>query len=106
MRPSGPNLRQDKYMSARLAFAALLASCLALPSAHADEASVRQALQARFPNMAVESVTRAPFAGLYEVVLDGEIVYTDDKVEYFFAGSIYDIRTLPSRAHAIRRSSA
>ena len=84
-------------MSARLAFAALLASCLALPSAHADEASVRQALQARFPNMAVESVTRAPFAGLYEVVLDGEIVYTDDKVEYFFAGSIYDIRTLPPR---------
>ena len=84
-------------MSARLAFAALLASCLALPSAHADEASVRQALQARFPNMTVESVTRAPFAGLYEVVLDGEIVYTDDKVEYFFAGSIYDIRTLPPR---------
>ena len=84
-------------MSARLAFAALLASCLALPSAHADEASVRQALQARFPNMTVESVTRAPFAVLYEVVLDGEIVYTDDKVEYFFAGSIYDIRTLPPR---------
>jgi thiol:disulfide interchange protein DsbC len=66
-------------------------------SAYADEASVRQALQSRFPAMAVESVKKAPFAGLYEVVLDGEIVYTDEKVEYFFAGSIYDIRTLPPR---------
>lgn len=70
---------------------------LALPAARADEASVRQALQGRFPHMVVESVTRAPFAGLYEVILDGEIVYTDEKAEYFFAGSIYDIRTLPPR---------
>jgi thiol:disulfide interchange protein DsbC len=69
----------------------------ATASAYADEASVRQALQSRFPAMTVESVKKAPFAGLYEVVLDGEIVYTDEKVEYFFAGSIYDIRTLPPR---------
>ena len=47
--------------------------------------------------MTVESVTRSPFAGLYEVVLDGEIVYTDEKAEYFFGGNIYDIRTLPPR---------
>ncbi len=65
--------------------------------AHADETKIRQKLQARFPAMAVESVTKAPFAGLYEVVLDGEIVYTDAKVEYFFGGNIYDIRTLPPR---------
>ena len=77
-----------------------LAVCLwsgALTDALADETSVKQALQSRFPNMTVESVVRAPFAGLYEVILDGEIVYTDEKVEYFFAGSIYDIRTLPPR---------
>lgn len=65
--------------------------------ANADETQVKQALQTRFPTMTVESVTKAPFAGLYEVVLDGEIVYTDDKVEYFFAGNLYDIRTLPPR---------
>jgi hypothetical protein len=47
--------------------------------------------------MSVQSVTKAPFAGLYEVVLDGEIVYTDSKVEYFFGGNIFDIRTLPPR---------
>lgn len=66
-------------------------------SASADEASVTQKLKARLPNMAVESVTKSPFAELYEVVIDGEIVYTDDKVEYFFSGNIYDIRTQPPK---------
>ena len=71
---------------------------LAAGWASADEATVRQTLRARIPsNMVIESITRAPFAGLYEVVLDGEIVYTDEKAEYFFGGTIYDIRTLPPR---------
>lgn len=70
---------------------------IALGPAVADEAKVRQKLQSKFPSMTVDSVTKAPFAGLYEVVLDGEIVYTDDKVDYFFGGNIYDIRTLPPR---------
>ena len=66
--------------------------------ASADESSVRQALRTRLPNtVTIESITPAPFAGLYEVVLDGEIVYTDEKGEYFFGGTIYDIRTLPPR---------
>ena len=73
-------------------FAALVAC-----SADANEAKIRQLLQGKFPTMKVESVTKAPFAGLYEVVLDGEIVYTDEKVEYFFGGNIFDIRTLPPR---------
>jgi len=71
---------------------------LAAGWASADEASVRQALRARLPTLVIESVTRSPFAGLYEVVLDGEIVYTDEKAEYFFGGTIYDIRTLPPRS--------
>jgi thiol:disulfide interchange protein DsbC len=66
-------------------------------SADANEAKIRQVLQGKFPAMKVESVTKAPFAGLYEVVLEGEIVYTDEKVEYFLGGNLYDIRTLPPR---------
>ena len=84
-------------MRGRIAVGALLLLGGMTPLAHADEAGVRQALQGRFPHMTIESVAPAPFAGLYEVVLDGEIVYTDEKAEYFFAGSIYDIRTLPPR---------
>jgi thiol:disulfide interchange protein DsbC len=84
-------------MLRRVAVLAVTIWAFTAGSVCADEAQVKQALQARFPTMTVESVTKAPFAGLYEVVLDGEIVYTDDKVEYFFAGNLYDIRTLPPR---------
>ncbi len=76
----------------------LLALGAAAAPARADEAQVRQALRTRLPpTMTIESVARAPFAGLYEVVLDGEIVYTDEKAEHFFSGSIFDIRTMPPR---------
>jgi len=68
----------------------------ACASAIADESVVRKVLQSRFPAMPVESITKAPM-GLYEVVLDGEILYTDAKAEYFIGGNLYDIRTLPPR---------
>lgn len=74
-----------------------LGAALAAAPAAADEAKIRKVLQSRLPTMVVESVARSPFAGLYEVVLDGEIVYTDENAEYFFGGNIYDIRTLPPR---------
>jgi thiol:disulfide interchange protein DsbC len=72
---------------------AVLVAC----SADANEAKVRQLLQGRFPTLKVESVARTPYAGLYEVVLDGEIVYTDEKGEFFFSGNLYDLRTQPPR---------
>lgn len=84
-------------MLRRTTRSALTVLALAASFANADEAKIREVLQKKFPTMAVESVTKAPLAGLYEVVLDGEIVYTDEKAEYFFGGSIYDIRTLPPR---------
>jgi thiol:disulfide interchange protein DsbC len=58
----------------------------------ADEARVRQALQAKFPKLPVESVTRLPFQGLYEIVLGGEVIYTDAKAEFMMGGTLYDIR--------------
>ena len=82
----------NRFAMCVLGFCALVAG-----SADANEDKIRQVLQGRFPAMKVESVTKSPFAGLYEVVLDGEVVYTDDKVEYFLGGNLYDIRTLPPR---------
>ena len=92
-------------MLRRIVMYALAVWGLAACSASADEAKIRQIVQGKFPTMAVESVTKAPLAGLYEVVLDGEIVYTDEKVEYFFGGNIYDIRTLPPRNLTEERNS-
>ena len=100
--PAGPGRRtaQTTMISIMLKRAAIYlfaGAALACGWARADEAAIREILKARLPNMVVESVTKSQLAGLYEVVLDGEIVYTDEKGDYFFGGNIYDIRTLPPR---------
>jgi len=84
-------------MVRRMLTGLVMVSGLLAFGASADEAKVRQKLQAKLPNMVVESVAKAPFAGLYEVVLDGEIVYTDEKADYFFGGNIFDLRTQPPK---------
>lgn len=61
-------------------------------AAEGDEAAIRQAFNAKFPRMSVESVARTPFAGLYELVVDGQVVYTDIKVSYLFNGNLLDLR--------------
>lgn len=63
----------------------------------ADEGRLRQALQAKFPKLPVESITRLPFGGLYEVVLGGDVVYTDAKAEFMMGGMLYDLRNMPPR---------
>ena len=79
-------------MKNTLAVCALALAGFASSGARADEAAVRQAVQAKFPKMAVESVGKTPFAGLYEVVLDGQIFYTDVNVSYVFSGNLLDMR--------------
>jgi thiol:disulfide interchange protein DsbC len=69
--------------------AAVSLAAAAFP-AGADEASVRSGVEARFGGVKVESVTKTPYSGLYEVVIGDEIIYTDDKVTYIFTGNIID----------------
>jgi len=78
---------------------------LAAGSACASEAAVRQAFQARFPNAAVESVARTPFAGIYEVVFNGQIAYTDEKLNFVFFGNLVDVRTSAERNLTRERSA-
>ena len=51
----------------------------------ADEASVKKAVEAAYPKFKVESVTKTPYAGLYEVFMGGQIVYTDEKMSFLIA---------------------
>ncbi|HXF65403.1 MAG TPA: DsbC family protein [Burkholderiales bacterium] len=79
-------------MSRKLAVALLAVAGLAAGSARASEANIRKAFQARFPQASVESVARTPFAGIYEVVFDGQIAYTDEKLSFVLFGNLYDVR--------------
>ena len=70
----------------------LLAALLA-GSAWADEASLRKTIETAYPKMHVQSVAKTPYAGLYEVFLDGQIIYTDEKFSFLIAeGRLVDPR--------------
>jgi thiol:disulfide interchange protein DsbC len=80
-------------MYRRIAACAVALATLAFGAGvRADEAATRQAFQAKFPKVSVESVTKTPFPGLYEVVLDGQVFYTDEKAAYLMSGSLLDLR--------------
>jgi len=89
-----------KRISMRISLMLAIPLALAAFAVHAqdaDEARVKQAMQAKFPKLAVDSVTRMPFGGLFEVVMGGEVLYTDVKTEYLLGGTLYDVRTMPAR---------
>ena len=66
-------------------------------AAGADEAAVRQMLQGKLGDAKVESVQKAPFGDLYEVVLraaDGvHIVYVDAAASVILTGQAIDAKT-------------
>jgi thiol:disulfide interchange protein DsbC len=75
-----------------IAAALLMTATLAVHAADSSETFIRKAVQGRFPDVQVESVTRTPFNNLYEVVVGGRILYTDDKVNFIFFGNLLDAR--------------
>lgn len=61
-------------------------------AAAASEATVKQAIQRKYPDIQVESVTTTPVAGLYEVFAGGSIIYVDEKVNYLIVrGRLIDV---------------
>jgi thiol:disulfide interchange protein DsbC len=53
-------------------------------------AEIRRQLEARFPGAEIRHVGRTPYLGLYEVLMDGQMIYTDSKVSLVFVGNLYD----------------
>lgn len=59
-----------------------------------NEALVKKAVEAKFPGINVSSVTKTPYGGLYEVAIDSELFYTDERVNFMFLGSIIDTKSM------------
>lgn len=68
----------------------LLATC---SSVYAGEKEIRQSLQSRFPDIPLGQITQTTYSGLYEVVIDNQLMYTDEKGDYLFNGSIIDTKS-------------
>jgi thiol:disulfide interchange protein DsbC len=89
----------------KIAVAVLSLGALVPRLADASEAAIRQTFQSKIPEVTVESVSRAPMPGLYEVVANGQIFYTDDKVNFIFRGTLFDARTAELRNVTLARNA-
>lgn len=64
-----------------------------LSPAQAGENEIRQSLQSKLPNIGkLEHVVKTPYAGLYEVIINDQLLYTDEQGQYLFEGSVIDVK--------------
>lgn len=72
-----------------------LAAALLLSTnwAMANEALIRKTLLEKFPGASIASVAPTPYSGLFEVYLDGQLIYVDAKAKYLFSGDVIDLKT-------------
>ena len=72
--------------------AAVLA--LSSPFAMADEAAIRKSIAERLPDFPkIDEVTKTPIAGIYELRIGSEVLYTDENGNYLIEGSLIDTKT-------------
>lgn len=80
------------------------APAVAAPPALTGEAlAVKKALEQKFPGAEVNHVAKAGYLGLFEVLLDDKLVYTDAKANYVLVGTIYDTTTKQNLTEARTR---
>jgi thiol:disulfide interchange protein DsbC len=65
----------------------LLMLACASAVAGASEATVKAALAKKYPEVPVESVTKTPLPGIYEVYSNGQMIYTDELAAYLFVNA-------------------
>jgi thiol:disulfide interchange protein DsbC len=71
---------------------ALAATLLFAASAQANEAVIRKSLLQSFPGAKITSVTKTPYSGLFEVYLDGQLIYVDANGQYVISGDVIDLK--------------
>lgn len=61
----------------------------------ADEAAIRSAMQANYPQVRVKSISPTPYKGLYEIFTeDAQLLYTDEKMSFLLVeGKLVDPKT-------------
>jgi len=58
------------------------------------EATVRKLVEPRLgEGVKVDSVTKTPYAGMYEVRIGSDILYTDEKAQYLIVGNVLDYKS-------------
>ena len=74
----------------KLPLLAAALACLSL-SALADEAEVRAAVETRLGP--VEKILKSPVSGMWEVWIEGQIFYVDDKATHVLLGNLHELKS-------------
>jgi thiol:disulfide interchange protein DsbC len=80
-----------KRKLALLLATSVIASCVG--AENTTEANIRKAVEPRLGGAKIESIKETPYAGLYELRVAGDILYTDKKGDYLVIGHVYDTKT-------------
>jgi len=68
----------------------------AAPKMGGAETNIRRALETKLrPGTKIDGIVKSPYFGLYEVRIGSDLLYTDERVTYIFAGaSVLDGKTM------------
>jgi thiol:disulfide interchange protein DsbC len=70
-----------------------LAAGLTAAMAQAPEAAIRKNLAARLPQLpTVDEISKTPMAGIFEVRVGSDLLYTDADANFLFQGNMIDIK--------------
>lgn len=87
----GKTMKTLKTLIASLVLVLGAGSVLAQNS---TELAIKQAIETRLgQGVKVDTITKTPYGGLYELRIGGDIFYTDAKGDYLFVGRIIDTKT-------------
>lgn len=76
-------------------FKVLLALVLSVSSAYAGEAEIKSTLLKKVPQIGhINQVKKSPVTGLYEVITQDHLFYTDEKAQFLIDAAVYDLKTM------------
>jgi thiol:disulfide interchange protein DsbC len=86
--------RLDIYMKTmKIMVAALALLSVSAFGETAQETAIKKTLEPRLEGSKIDSVTKTPYGGLFEVRIGGDILYTDAKGEYMFVGRVINTKS-------------
>lgn len=85
----------------RFALFLLFAVLAASASAQSGEATIRKAMEDKL-KARIDQIGRSPMPGIYEVLVDGQTMYVDEKASHFILGTMVDLKTMSNVSAASR----
>lgn len=83
-------MRHRSWIATLVASLVLLGATFAVS---ANEQEVLKRVKDKFPQSYVEKVFPTPYSGLYEVLMDNKLFYTDEQVTYIMVGNLIDVKS-------------